>query len=401
MKRLRVCIQSVMIAAVVLSFGPTARGALSTLYFDDFQSPNDGSRLFDDTGATGQSPSVIGDASLAGNFYQGRGNSSADPAIGLNAAFPAWEGVHNNGTVDQGATGVANLFQDIGAALPFRQDPEFATIYSAAATPLLRLSATVNFGTLTDNITRIDRGIGLGFWSTSAPGAAGANARPGFSGLMLSTAGQVKLTNNSQPTPLGPAAFVTGFNTTAGLSHTFQYDLEPATGTISNVVVDGIPVLFFNPTATNLATATANSMLYTGFILGANAAGQIGSVDNFRLEWDPLHIPTAPCDVSRNGVCNFTDAIVIRDNIGKTGLGSGGGDIDGSGVVDLADWRLLRDDPLFMTTFDGGGAGAVSPFAVPEPSSAALLGVSLLVNWLCARRAPRRSTFLRVDAIAE
>lgn len=105
--------------------------------------------------------------------------------------------------------------------------------------------------------------------------------------------------------------------------------------------------------------------------------------DNFTIS--AFVAPPLDCDVNDNGVCNTTDFEIIRDNLFTEGARTDG-DLNGDGTIDFADYRLFKDDPVRVVGLDALSAGT----AVPEPTSAALLGLAFLFGANGVRRSAAR-----------
>ena len=89
-----------------------------------------------------------------------------------------------------------------------------------------------------------------------------------------------------------------------------------------------------------------------------------GSIDIFDL----------PGDANFDGVVDLADFVILRNNFGDAGMGAGNGDFNDDGSVDLEDFVILRN---YFGSGTGGGPGG-APSVVPEPATAGLVVFSLL-----------------------
>jgi hypothetical protein len=81
-------------------------------------------------------------------------------------------------------------------------------------------------------------------------------------------------------------------------------------------------------------------------------------------------------DANKDGTVNVADLTLLLNNYNKTGMVWADGDFDYDGTVNVADLTALLDN--YNRT-----SGAVASTAVPEPSSIAMLGITLmaLLSW--------------------
>ena len=146
-----------------------------------------------------------------------------------------------------------------------------------------------------------------------------------------------------------------------------------------------------NPSLASLVTDPAGGVTVSGFNFVADRLG-VGHFSGTNVALDELRIGQTLrdvlsnflfCDINGNGVCNSSDIAIISDHMYLPGAFADG-DVDGSGTVDFADYRLFKDHPLRVVGFDPSGTGGGT---VPEPASALLFAVAGLCCWgLSARR---------------
>jgi glucose/arabinose dehydrogenase len=134
-----------------------------------------------------------------------------------------------------------------------------------------------------------------------------------------------------------------------------------------------------NPTITSLTVDPAGGTTVSGFEFAADRMGlaRFNSSSTLDFSVDELRIGTTlgdvlsngflACDVNGNGVCNSTDMRILANHMFQPGS-FGDGDLTGDGMVDFADYRLLKDDPNRVVGFDSPGDESV-----PEPAAIGLL----------------------------
>ena len=96
-----------------------------------------------------------------------------------------------------------------------------------------------------------------------------------------------------------------------------------------------------------------------------------------RFDFDPDY---SAGDVNENGVVNSTDFDIISNAMFTNVTSRTEGDLNGDFVVDLADFRIFKDDPNRVVGFDP----VLSTSVVPEPSCVVLLGLGAML--LSSRR---------------
>lgn len=148
---------------------------------------------------------------------------------------------------------------------------------------MMRLSATVNLGTLSGGTssanTGLQRGAGLGFYDTAGGSAGATNWR----GLFLGNDGRLILGQtgaNSAGTGIGfVAEIATGL--TVGSDHTLSYQIDTTTGDISNIFLDSV-------LQADLTTTFFNADVNRVGMTSSSAAGNTYSFfDDFKLESVP------------------------------------------------------------------------------------------------------------------
>jgi hypothetical protein len=135
------------------------------------------------------------------------------------------------------------------------------------------ISADLYLGNITDSDGGVQRGVGLGFYTSTGAGAA-AN----FYGLALHPGGSLDLVINGA-TPGGGAqdiAYPGAFSATS--FHTLSYVINTSTGAISNVTLDGNLESF---TSTAFTAVTSSSL--AGFYVSSSSGPTVGNIDNFSL----------------------------------------------------------------------------------------------------------------------
>lgn len=119
--------------------------------------------------------------------------------------------------------------------------------------------------------------------------------------------------------------------------------------------------------------------LYTDFGNGANTIGDPTTWNVITLA-GPLEPPCNPGsggDLDGNGEVEFADFLTLSANFGNEVADHTLGDVDCNGMVEFADFLILS------ANFGGGGAGTES---IPEPTGRLMMGLAGLATSLWIRR---------------
>jgi hypothetical protein len=160
-----------------------------------------------------------------------------------------WGSPYVPATWDSGAQNIANLAEEktaLGVSL--------ATSGSYTKPTHLRISADLQV-----DATRANGG-GLGFWSAMPARTDTADSLIGFTGLNLRANGDLQLYANGAAvgSPVATGAL------TSGTFYTLSYNIDTASGAISNVVFNGTARTFSSSAFTNAATTFAGVLTRTG-----------------------------------------------------------------------------------------------------------------------------------------
>ncbi len=150
--------------------------------------------------------------------------------------------------------------------------------------------------------------------------------------------------------------------------------------------------LLYNPAKANWLDLTLGATAAEGVTVGATPAANltgnitgIGFVASFvaqstvHIDFVDVGIPPVPGDVNGDRIVDLiNDYATIRSHFGTNVATRDLGDVTGDGVVNLFDFAQWKDN----YPFPAGGDGSMAYFdrllhAVPEPTSAALLVLSL------------------------
>lgn len=160
-------------------------------------------------------------------------------------------------------------------------------------------------------------------------------------------------------TPNTPYVFTFTHGNNAGAARSVKIDSGAQTLTIN-----GVTGTHFG----NLTVSSDGSGAITGTFTGQGGEGNLAAMSLNRVR--------VPGDVNGDNLVNDADFNVISANLFTTQLPYSNGDLDFSGFVDFADFRMWK-------------AAAGSEFAnasIPEPTSGSLAVVSLFACGLCRRR---------------
>ncbi|HAU37380.1 MAG TPA: hypothetical protein DCX07_06635 [Phycisphaerales bacterium] len=131
---------------------------------------------------------------------------------------------------------------------------------------VLTISADLRLG---GSSTTGNQGIGLGFWGTLPTATDASDRLTGFTGLFVTRTGLTLYENGTA----GTSVSLTG---TVG-THMLSYDVNVATGAISNVTFAGNPVSGFSSSAFKTAATENAGLVSSGVSSGYNGA------DNFTV----------------------------------------------------------------------------------------------------------------------
>ena len=214
----------------------------SIVISDPFTTPDPGVML----GRTPQTTDLPGGTYSAKGNYAFYNSLNANPVVG----------------------GVATVQADLGWAILL------GATYNTNAT--ISIQASINLGSLasaTGYNTYEARVAGLGFYTNNGATAGGAT---GFVGLSLAPDGALRLIDASASL-VGSVAYTGTWN--ASVAHLLSYDVNTATGAISNVSLSGSTSTYAYTTALFTSAATT----YAGFYGAGDAIAQAGSLDNFQV----------------------------------------------------------------------------------------------------------------------
>ena len=206
----------------------------------------------------------------------------------------------------------------------------------------------------------------------------------------LSSFGDFPTTGNPQQFGFAVNNGAFKFNLGAEDSNVHLFLVKFSLSTSNNA--DSITV-WNNPSLASLASDPTGGVTASGFNFAADRLG-VGRFTGTAPGFDELRIGTSLqdvltdtliCDVNGNGVCNSSDVKIISDHMYLAGAYEDG-DLDGSGLVDVADYRLFKDHPNRVVGFDPPESAA----GVPEPAGVVLCGVAMLCCFgLLTNRMPR------------
>jgi hypothetical protein len=159
--------------------------------------------------------------------------------------------------------------------------------------------------------------------------------------------------------------------TTAGGTPTVVQ--SSTTGAIPTSFGDGrdrfVDMHFFD--ITNAQSGDQFAFAVRGELGGGHSAG----ISGFSFDIVDPFVPAVAGDYNGNGIVDAADYTMWRDTLGQSVAVGSAADGDGSGTIDEGDYTLWRN--RFGLT---SGAGSISGGAVPEPSSAVLLLIALVLG---------------------
>jgi hypothetical protein len=299
------------------------------------------------------------------------GLAAGEPNVGpTNFAMPGfgWDETHGQ----QGRPGV--FFPNTGAAPEDPGNRAFVFLFGPSGQTNSTFTSTTTPGSTFPaggiNPT-LPANAGLGFsWSQHLENNAGGN--PVNVRFALQTAGGNWYASN--------AVFPTG---TVGVGSQGNYDPQslvynPARANWRDLTLGATPAegvtIGSGPTAADL----------TGNITGIGFVAAFLAQSTVHIDFVDVGIPPVPGDVTGDRMVTLADYNIIKANFGMNVATRNLGDVTGDGVVNLFDFGQWKDN--FPFPAGAGGAGAE---LVPEPASATLLALSLLLGtvvWRSRRR---------------
>jgi hypothetical protein len=220
------------------------------------------------------------------------------------------------------------------------------------------ISADLCVNTITGSGTSEGRGVALGFYSVANPRASDDSTN--FTGLVFG--------NNSGSGTLylyiagtGVVGSVTVLNGTLNTTSFYNvtYTVNTANGSLSNILFNGTAVVGLPATTAFTDAATSRAAFYGS----SDSGGRTGYVDNFTVS-TAVGAGLAG-DYNHNGIVDAADYTVLRDGLGST--------------FTQADYDVWKSN---FGAHAGSGSGATA--AVPEPATLWMLLAGVLT--LCYRR---------------
>jgi hypothetical protein len=115
-------------------------------------------------------------------------------------------------------------------------------------------------------------------------------------------------------------------------------------------------------------------------VRGELSGGHSAGISGFSFDIVDPFVPAVAGDYNGNGIVDAADYTIWRDTLGQSVAAGSAADGDGSGTIDDGDYTIWKN--RFGLTSGGGSA---SSRAVPEPNSAVLLLIGLVIatsRWL-------------------
>jgi serralysin len=125
-----------------------------------------------------------------------------------------------------------------------------------------------------------------------------------------------------------------------------------------------------------IAESISNLLLPSAGTYFARITGADDTVQLYELSLSA--ISTLPGDYNKNGIVDAADYVVWRNSQGQSVAAGSGADGNSDGQITAADFTVWR---LHYGQTAGSGAGAIAGVAVPEPASALIIIVGMLVMY--------------------
>lgn len=198
------------------------------------------------------------------------------------------------------------------------------------------------------------------------PGAATQFPNASFIGPSIATIANLVNAPWGNGDPLGESAWAH-----AALLATGTFDPGQTPSFLANPpdpLSDPLGTVFTTLPATAATIGASSATLTPNFFVRDNLAG-----------------PSTGGDYNGDGLVNLADYTVWRDTLGATAAPPGSGaDGDNSGIIDAGDYTIWKNNfGLPAGSVGGVGAGPLSPVAVPEPQTliTALLAIVAVSLW--------------------
>lgn len=175
----------------------------------------------------------------------------------------------------------------------------------------------------------------------------------------------------------GAALATTSANVeTIDLGEEVAFNSVSLTAAIQSAITNGDPEISFVLTAPDLeATGVRDFFAFSG----DSAPGANEIRPNLNIDFSPQF---DQADVNRDGTVDSLDFQQISNTLFEESSNLAGvlvnSDIDGSGLVDFADFRIWKETPL--------GAAFMATLSIPEPGTLTLLATVLLIPALSRSR---------------
>jgi hypothetical protein len=163
--------------------------------------------------------------------------------------------------------------QTVGDQLQFGADVAISVALGAYDTGSLTFSADMTIGSLQGSLAPVNRGVGLGFNSSST------GLSQSFTGLRLTPDGNLVFESNN-----ADIAYV-GVGTDTSTEYLLSYTVNVGTGVLSDISIQGITA-DFSPLVTASEAEnyfTSDNTPYASVLAGGSAGGQFGYLDNLSV----------------------------------------------------------------------------------------------------------------------